>query len=342
MGRYERLLELIEEYCTAEQVKALLRTAMGNKNVKVSAASKEELIRENLLNALNSHSIDIEKVYDLLREGEENGPQHIQFLRCVSTDVANQLKLDHVQETLSGKPHPLHPRLEVKENDYVIADIRGWNARKPLDWAVKIYGHEVREEPTGEVLREQNSPRILKVFIEREYKYVLLARWNAPDLLELRVPRDASVTRVDNWFNILRNFMRHVIPFDRFRPWNLRPTSRTLFDLQDQHKNTYTLGDARLEDSEHNSITFESFVPDSDLFKAAATQEAARELLKHDATYKHQRVLWHEQPDERIENEISCMIGLRAENEVIFLRHQTSRGIDYVTNQLRAFSKRRT
>jgi hypothetical protein len=107
---YKQLLDLIEQQCTAEQVKALLRTASGNKNVKVSAASKEELVRKNLREALDSHSLDLEKVYDLLREGEENGPQHILYFRCPHKDVAQQLTLGHVRSTLLGTsaPGPTH------------------------------------------------------------------------------------------------------------------------------------------------------------------------------------------------------------------------------------------
>jgi hypothetical protein len=338
VGDHDRLLKLITEHCTADQVKELLRTAIGNKNVKVSAANKEDLVAKNLREALDSHSIDVEKVYDLLREAEENGPQHIFYLRCPSKDVVQHLTLNHVQTTLLGKSSGDHPRLDVKRNDYVIADVRRWSDRKPQDWAVKIYGHETREEPTGEIIRESAS-RILKVFEQKEYRYVLLARWNAPDLLELRVPRDSSIIRIDRWRNILEERLRMVVPFDRFKPWSLKGVSKALFDEQAKNKYKYRLGDAQLEDTAHNFVTFQSFVPDSDLFGAAATQSAAQGLLDHDAVYRHQRVLWLE-VDPRFPVEISCLIGSRAENEVVFFRHQTSRGIDYVTSQLRAFSRR--
>jgi len=134
--------------------------------------------------------------------------------------------------------------------------------------------------------------------------------------------------------------LRMVIPFDRFSPWSLRGVSKVLFDEQERNKRIYRLGDAQLEDPDHNFVTFESFVPDSDLFGEGAAKSAAQDLLLHNSSYKHQRVIWLEQKDEKFAGEISCMIGLRAENEVIFSRHQTSRGIDYVTAQLRAFSKR--
>jgi hypothetical protein len=87
VAQYDDLLRLVTENCTIEQVKAVLRPALGNKNVKLSANSKEELVDKNVRAALSSHSLDVEKVYELLRESEENGPQHIFYLRCPSKDV---------------------------------------------------------------------------------------------------------------------------------------------------------------------------------------------------------------------------------------------------------------
>ncbi len=275
MEDYGQLLKLIFEHCTADQVKELLRPALGNKNVKISAATKEDLIAKNLREALDSHSIDVKKVYDLLRESEENGPQHIFYLRCPSKDVAQLLTFDYVYKQLLGDTPIGHPRLDIKQNDYIIADVRPWTEKKPLDWAVKIYGHEMREEPTGEIIRESSS-RILKVFEQREYRYVLMARWNAPDLLELRVPRDSSIQRIDHWRKILEDRLKTVVPFDRFKPWVLKGISKTLFDEQAKNKKKYRLGDAQLEDADHNYVTFQSYVPESDLFGTPATQSAAQ------------------------------------------------------------------
>lgn len=68
MGKYDRLLKLVEENCTIEEVNSVLRPALGNKNVTLSAPAHKELIHSNLRGALESHSLDVEKVYDLLRE----------------------------------------------------------------------------------------------------------------------------------------------------------------------------------------------------------------------------------------------------------------------------------
>ncbi len=339
MAEFDELLTLIKEHCTADQIKGVLRGATGNKDVKVSAASKEDLIEKNLRDAFRSHSIDIERLRDLLREAEENGPQHIYYLRTPSRDVAQTLTLDHVRSSLLGAQNPRRPTYSLKKEGYVVAEIRPWNRKKPLDWVVKFYGHETREEATGEIIPDGPN-RLLKVYVRKEYRHVLLVRWNSPDLLELRVPRDSSIQRVDGWRRFLEQQLRPAIPFDRFRPWDLRKVSKTLFDLEASYKRIYRLGDAKLEDPHHNVVTFESYSPDGDLFAAAATQSAMKGLLDNQATHKQQRLLWLEQPDQGIEADISTLIGTRTENEVTFSRHHNSQGIDYVTGQLRAFSKR--
>ena len=338
MAENDDLLALIKEHCTADQIKGVLRTASGNKDVKVSAASKEELVETNLRDALRSHSLDAEKLHDLLREAEENGPQHIYYWRTTARDVAHQLTLEHVRSSLLGARAPKHPVYALKREGYVISDIRAWGRRKPADWAVKVYGHETREEATGETI-DDGPNRFFKVYIRKEYRYVLMARWNAPDLLELRVPRDSSHQRVNGWRRYLEQMLRPAVPFDRFKPWNLQSVSKKFFEQEASHKHLYRLGDAKLEDPHHNLVTFESYAPDGDLFAAAATQSAMKGLLDNEAKHKQQRILWLEQSDQGI-SEISTLIGTRTENEVTFSRHQNSQGIDYVTGQLRAFSKR--
>jgi hypothetical protein len=227
----------------------------------------------------------------------------------------------------------------LKPNSYVVSEVRSWNSRKPRDWAVKIYGREVREVPTGEVIRESTN-RILHVFAEQEFRFVLMARWNAPDLLEIRVPTDTSSQRIQAWKARVEQSLRVAVPLDRFRPWGLKGISRRLFDEKEGHIDVYKLGDAELEDDQHNRVRFQSHVPDTNLFGGAATESAARGMLEHNSSYNQQRVLWLKQPDMGFDTDISTMIGARSDNEVIFSRHQNSRGIDYVTGQLRTFGRR--
>jgi hypothetical protein len=338
VAKYDRLLELVLEHCTIEQIREVLRPALGNKNVKLSAENKEDLVYKNLKQALDSYSLDVERVYEALREAEENGPQHIFYLRCPSRDVANQLTPEYAHETLLGKNAPKEPILAHKIGTQIISEVRPVGKAKPFDWVMKMYGHEVREVATGEVIRE-SAARILHVYTPEEYRYVLMARWNAPDLLEIRVPRDSSVQRVEALRRTVERAVRVAVPLDRFNPWSVRSINKRLFEEKERHTKTYRLGDAELEDEDHNRIRFQSHIPESDLFGGVATEAAARGLLDNNSTYNQQRVIWLKQEDMGFGVDISTLIGARADNEVIFSRHQNSKGIDYVTRQLRAFSK---
>lgn len=120
-----------------EQVRSILRPALGNKNVRLSAPTHKELIQKNLRSALESHSLDVEKVYDLLRESEENGPQHIFYLRCPNKEIQKLLTLDYARNSIFGGKQPPEPCLEYKPNGFVISEVRPWTSRKPADWAVK-------------------------------------------------------------------------------------------------------------------------------------------------------------------------------------------------------------
>lgn len=338
MGKYDRLLKLIQENCTIEQVKSVLRPALGNKDVKLSAPTHEELIQSNLRAALESHSLDVERVYDLLRESEENGPQHIFYLRCASKDVQKLLTLDYMRKSIFGAKIPSEPRLDHKPNGFMVSEVRAWSTRKPADWALKIYGHETREVPTGEVDRN-NPARIARYYRLEEFRFVLLARWNSPDILELRIPATDSRQRLEGWKAYLHETLRPAVPFDRFSPWSLAQVSRRLFDEKDKHPAVYSLGDAKLEDEFHNIYSIQSHVPDADLFSGIAADSAAKGVLEHNGIHKAQRVLWLKQPDDGFSIDISTLIGARQENEVVFSRHQNSRGIDYVTQQLRSIGK---
>jgi hypothetical protein len=243
--------------------------------------------------------------------------------------------LDYVRRGIYGAHEP---RFDYKKNGYLTAEVRAWNSRKPADWALKIYGHEIREIATGEVIRE-SSTRILRVYTPVESRFVLLARWNAPDLLELRVPVADSRLRIEAWKRQLESTLREIVPFDRFKQWGLAEVSRRLFDEKDKHTKLYTLGDAELEDEFHNLYRIQSYVPDTNLFGGLAADSAAKGVLEHNGSHKAQRVLWNKQGDLGFQSDISTMIGARLENEVIFSRHQNSRGIDYVTQQLRSFGK---
>lgn len=198
MALSKDVYSLVETMCTAEQIQVLLRLRKGAEGVRITAENKEDLVRRNLRDAVDAKAIAEAQVFDLIRGAEENGAQHIFYYRCPKT-YGSKLSLQLAAQNLWGKnwaDRMQFPRHQLEENDYVWADARPWNPeKKPRDWVIKVYGDETHYRFLGESQEENKTLLIKKYAIERKRR-VLMARWNDPDILELRVPSDESRRRV--------------------------------------------------------------------------------------------------------------------------------------------------
>ena len=143
MASNDDLYKLIEHFCTAEQVKVLLRDGKRreDKDVRVTAETKTELIQHNLRSAVDAKIVPVEEVFSLLRNAEENGRQHIQFYK-VPKRLADALTMDHVGKLLWGDQWAAKnrfPQIALKKNDFIYADFRQCAPeRKPRDWVLKV------------------------------------------------------------------------------------------------------------------------------------------------------------------------------------------------------------
>lgn len=107
----EELLGLVQELCTTEQVKELLRSAReraekGHKReVRISGDDKADVIHGNLRDAINNRKVDIAAVYELLHRAEENGDQHVFYFRPRRGNaeaLREQVKIESVGRALLG------------------------------------------------------------------------------------------------------------------------------------------------------------------------------------------------------------------------------------------------
>src|SRR5436189_5717643 len=77
-GSLTKLLELVEQECTAKTVHSLLTSAKNtDPTVKLTEANKKALIHKNLRAAIERNAIPPARVYEVLGAAEENGGQHI-------------------------------------------------------------------------------------------------------------------------------------------------------------------------------------------------------------------------------------------------------------------------
>ena len=85
--------------------------------------------------------------------------------------------------------------------------------------------------------------------------------------------------------------------------------------------------------------TFEPYLPGAGLFAAEYAKAAVRELLKAHSTCTRLNVSWLPRKGTDFEEIIRTTIGTDQTHEVIFPAHQKPSEMDYVTDQLRRFSK---
>lgn len=336
----EDVLRLVETLATTAQIQALLRERKGEEGVRITAEKKEELVRRNLREAVEARAIDESQVFDLIRDAEENGSQHIFYFRC-SKKYGATFILDSVCEKLWGKDwrsKMAFPRHELAVNDFVYADARPWNPdKKPRDWVVKIYGQEVQPRFLGETYEDNQTVLIKKYAIENRRR-VLLAKWNAPDILELRVPADESRKRVDAWVGRLWNMLKDGVDRAQFKEWDLSVARRKLISKADENEKIYTFRDTVLVDPYSTAASFQPHAPQGHLFASIYAKDAIQGLLNADSQCSRVAVTWLA-GDGVLTRDLRTSIGVQKTNEVIIGEHCAARDIDYVTEQLRLFGR---
>src|SRR5262249_35661081 len=156
-------------------VQSLLRRHRGGKNIRITAEDKAQLIQRNLREALDSNSINVQEVFDLIRSAEENGNQHIFYYKAKTRAIANALEYKAVAERLWGATWQAtvneFPKIRLKPNDYQYSDFRR-KAKKPddkdpQDWVLKVYGHDSITRFTGETETEKADASVIwRKFVE--------------------------------------------------------------------------------------------------------------------------------------------------------------------------------
>jgi hypothetical protein len=339
LAELDQLLGLIEDLCTTEQIKEILDPARGVKGVRITASTKHALVQENLRGALAREALGLDSLHRLLNESEENGNQHIFYYKLSARD-SELLVFESVSRLLGYSESNLaqFPKLELIPNGFVIADVRLWGSKKPKDWVVKVYGDETRDFFTGRIIQEEDG-KYLKEFGRKRFRHVLMLRWNSSDLLEVRVPRDTSRIRVREWLNKAWEIARPAFQKSSFRDWDLSKARANLIAYQERDHHLYHLNDTQVEGDHHERITFESYDPQGDLFAGQATKEAVKSLLDADGKCTRLNVTWLATRGAPIQEDLRAYVGAESVNEVIVPAHCDSRAIEYVTEQLRKYSR---
>lgn len=353
MANYKEVdetLALVKEFATTEQIQSLLRTR--KKEVRITGENKDQIVDRNLREAIDSRVINIENVFDLIRDAEENGNQHIFYYKAKSKAIADALAFEKVAPRLFGsawekKLADDFPQIKLKPNDFKVSDFRR-HKKKPKDWIYKIYGQSIVEKLTAEEEREGGA--LWRKFEFESLRIVLLARWNSgPDLLEIRVQRDTSHKKVEGWHNTVWEKLNPHLMRRQFDPWPLSKIMASLMNKHTQNKTLYNFRGAQLGDGAGNQATFETETETGDLF-ATSEMTLSVESLTKKRDPKGLIVTWLTQKSGGPSKELRTPLGIKQSenmrnfvgdlsNEIVISAHCSAEDVDYVTAQLRSFSK---
>jgi hypothetical protein len=211
-------------------------------------------------------------------------------------------------------------------------------SQKPRDWMLKVYGHMKFDRFTGNEKVEDS--RLYKEFVREDLRIVLVARWNNPDLLELRVQRDESSKRVRSWLDQLWLMLEGALAKGDVLSWDLSKARHRMIDEVDKNEEVYSFRDTRLEDSLSNRVSFEAYATQGNLFASEEAKEAIHDILNGKTSKcTHLSVSWLPRKDGTPSEEYRTLLGNRESNEVVFGGKCAAKEIDYVTDKLRYFNR---
>ena len=349
----DALLTLLSEECTSAQVADLLRAHQREHKdvVRISAPNKKALLHSNLHTAISRGAIQLEDVCNLLREGEENGSQHIFYYVPRNETVRAKLE-DHasISRSLLRKHRTSRddlPRFILKSRKYVFADFHVSQTDKPVDlkWVAKFYGLEKYRKRAGKELHEDGL--ILVPFQVAEKRTVLIALYRWWGLLELRVPRIEKTSLIIEMRDTLWDKISPPLQRSKFVEWDLTKIRKYLLAHGGEHDKMYRLGSTLLMDKALGSALINLHGEDDDLLSAEARRYAVGAYVDHGArrTCNSLRVTWLAQgkrdpPTDQVVTVIGAIRKQAPKNEVIVTNKVSEGTMDYVAYRLREFQKK--
>lgn len=257
--------------------------------------------------------------------------------------MVESLRFETVAQKLWGpdweKTLASFPLVKLKPNDYKYSDFRRIGERKPKDWILKIYGHSSIVRATGKVEHRANGS-IWREFVEEPLRSVLLARWNNPDLLEIRVQRNESRRRVEEWHNTVWNMLKPAVLKEDFSAWILTKAMGKIVTEEESHPGVYTFRDAGVVDPSGDiHANFQAFSDQGNLFNNIQTRDAITSYLDANSELRGLTVTWLRNEKGRPGVDIRTLLGVKDSHEMIVAGHCVDGDLDHVTDQLRFFGK---
>ncbi len=339
--------DLIQELASNDQIKDVLRKyklLADDPTIKkelLVGGNQAELIGRLKKAVINKH-IPLIEVTNLIRETEENGCQHILYYRpCTviakkfcndGTEVASKLFGNKWESKMN------FPRYFENPEDFAWADFRIGLPNKETDWVAKLYHREKTFSLTDEVTKADGT--LVKTFTPRYDRVVILARWNAPDLLEVRVSRCESRATFQLRLNALWTRLRLAFEKEKdFIEWGVSKIRKKMLEERRANETIYTTGSLQITDSRSNKAAFHPSTPDECADDAEESSEAIDALLRNRSSTCDHLITTYLQSGSAsvLEKDLRILIGSRYDHEIFVSTQASCQALDYVTNHLRSF-----
>jgi hypothetical protein len=342
--QFEDLYLLVHHFTTGDQVKSLLRKHKtdlpkeAQADVRLSAETTKKLCQENLRKAVDANHIPISEVYDLLRDSEESGAQHI-FLYVPKNNAALKTlsEPDRIAEQLLGKKWETHvPQTALVPNDFAWSDFRRVGKS---GWIAKSYFHSVVEEKTDTIQEQDVRWEKFEKFNRRS---ICMAVWSADlSLLQIRIGNELDVPVVLSTF--LDKLKKKGLDFVAItKPSDLSSARAKLLAEAETNTENYDYGAFRSIDRE--GYRFEGSPvaqdPEEPTQATQSTKKLIRQIAQNPDMDKYSLVVhWKASPD-ALKSNLRTLVGTKNyPNEVVINARTTPQAIHYVLEKLITFSR---
>ncbi|HEY1189407.1 MAG TPA: hypothetical protein VGE74_17265 [Gemmata sp.] len=368
-----------EETTLSERQRLLrtIRDTVGEDVVRVPRRADDAL--EEIRKAVRAGHLLPEQLVAALQDAEENGNQHIMYYVSVKDKTRIFADGEAVAQAIFGATdwyvRQGFPNLASPTGDaFEWADFRIGLPGKPHDWVAKFYTPESREEPVpaGEVQAwitaqtgvahdgagtDLTSDEHVQAWITAQigvapnpawrfnftrpvrFRSVLLARWNHPGILELRVSRrglDSRTTLATREEAIWTRLAR-AIKKDDLSAWDLGPVRSNMVRAEARGGMPFRTSRTTLRTALGTHVAFER---PTDEEAMSADEVASRSIAGLMSDGGRNEVLTvnflADRSDDALEQDLLVIAGVARAHEVVIRAQSSARAIDYVTDQFRA------
>lgn len=345
-GNMETLFDLIGELCTASDIYDVLKDTKyalpkeRKKEILIGGNKEDKVL--NLRRAVSENLITREQAYELLRETEENGRQHILYF--VPKNVANtseEMKAENVAKKIWGrkwKEEAGFPKFTKLAPNLMFADFREVQPANTnyRTWWLKLYAVATSKKLTK--TEHKGETQVIETYDIVTERVVYVVRWHSFGVLEVRLPSGYSAKVREQMFELVMAKIGNAIPMDAMKPWDLKNARSRLMREWESHKDIYTLGSTEAMDGDGYRTKLTPPSAEEVLNNSKGQKEIVKVLIKEDATSEEIAVIWQLDANKNIREPFKSVIGSDGTNHVYLAASLKSREVDYVTLKLREFA----